>query len=197
MSSEDFVPAGSPSGWYRHPSLNFEYFWTGNGFGTVEGKHIRRTHNLGDPDFTPAERESAAAWVREHGVDDGTMAVSAKEGLYTQEPFVTTLETIPGYEITELLGLIFATTSTTGMKAKDDDGSIANRLEVRLEHCTRESLEKLWKKGIRLGGDAIVGIKVSTSQAEGSGVNPTKSSGVLAIGTLVRLKKRTDEAPSS
>ena len=94
---------------------------------------------------------------------------------------------VPGHTITEIRGTIYATTSTVGTKAKTDDGSMINRLEGRLEHATRESLEKLWVKAQQAGGNAVVAVRIAAADSEGSGISGLRSSGVVLIGTAVRV----------
>ena len=103
---------------------------------------------------------------------------------------MTTLEFVPGFEIVELLGTVYATSSTVGLRAKDDKGSIVNRLELRLEHATREALVHLWSKAQSLRADAVVGVKIAAAEAEGSGISNQRSSGTVVIGTAVRLAKK-------
>jgi uncharacterized protein YbjQ (UPF0145 family) len=98
---------------------------------------------------------------------------------------VTTLDFVPGHTIMESKGLIYATTSTVGTKAKTDDGSLINRLEGRLEHATRESLDKLWRRARQEGANAVVAVHIAAADSEGSGLSTFRSSGVVLIGTAV------------
>lgn len=105
--------------------------------------------------------------------------------LYAPNPRVTTLDYLPGHTITEVRGTIYATTSTVGTKAKTDDGSLINRLEGRLEHATRESLDKLWVRARQEGANAVVAVRIAAADSEGSGISSWRSSGVVLIGTAV------------
>lgn len=117
---------------------------------------------------------------------------SSSKSLYRPNPRVTTLEYFPGYEIVELLGTVYATSSTLGLRAKDDKGSMINRLELRLEHATREALVQLWRKAQSMRADAVVGVKIAAAEAEGSGISNQRSTGTVVIGTAVRLTKKVD-----
>jgi uncharacterized protein YbjQ (UPF0145 family) len=107
--------------------------------------------------------------------------------LYKPNPRVSTLDYLPGYEITEIKGTIYATTSTVGTKAQTDDGSVINRLEGRLEHAARESLDKLWKRAQEEGANAVVAVRLAAADSEGSGISSFRSSGVVLIGTAVTV----------
>jgi uncharacterized protein YbjQ (UPF0145 family) len=122
------------------------------------------------------------------GVKDN--ASSRVTSLYTPHPLVTTLQSIPGYDVSEVLGIVYATNSSTGFKAKDEGGSMINRLEVRLEHTTREALKDLWDKAQRLGANAVLGVTIAAAEAEGSGVMAARSSGVVVLGTAAKVTRQ-------
>jgi hypothetical protein len=72
----DFVQPGQPQGWYRHPSEPYDYYWTGHGFGTVQGTFVRRRHRDGSPDFETATDDQVSQWIGEHGVDEAAGAAA-------------------------------------------------------------------------------------------------------------------------
>lgn len=115
--------------------------------------------------------------------------------LSAPNPRVTTLDYLPGHTITEVRGTIYATTSTVGTKAKTDDGSLINRLEGRLEHATRESLDKLWRRARQEGANAVVAVRIAAADSEGSGISSWRSSGVVLIGTAVVAVPTTPPHP--
>ncbi len=127
-----------------------------------------------DPSSTPPEWEPSQPY---RGPSSGR--------LYAPNSMVTTLDFVPGHTIMESKGLIYATTSTVGTKAKTDDGSLINRLEGRLEHATRESLDKLWRRARQEGANAVVAVHIAAADSEGSGLSTFRSSGVVLIGTAV------------
>lgn len=110
--------------------------------------------------------------------------------LYKANPFVTTLDFIPRYEVDRTIGVVYATNSTMGAKAKDDKGSLINRLEGRLEHATRESLIQLWEKARAIGANAVVGVRIAAAESEGSGISSARATGIVVIGTAVIVTEK-------
>lgn len=170
--SEDFVPAGSPSGWYRHPYRPIDYFWTGRGFGTVGGEHIRRRHSGGELRFEPAERGDAADWVRQYGVD------SAGESIPPDR--IVTIDHLPGYQVVKVMGLVTELTSASGWTAKSKGNT-----------ALEGALRGLVASAVDLGGNAIVGFAASTFGAHGgltAGFGGD-AVGVLLTGTAVTVSR--------
>lgn len=123
----------------------------------------------------------------------GGQPSSGSGRLYALNPFVSTLDFIPGHTVVAVKGTIYSSTSTMGTKAKTDDGSWINRLEGRLEHATRESLQKLWQRAQQEGANAVIGVRIAAADSEGSGVMAARSSGVVLLGTAVIVQPTPSE----
>jgi uncharacterized protein YbjQ (UPF0145 family) len=168
--SDDFIPTGSPSGWYRHPNQPVDYFYTGRGFATVGGQHIRRRHVPDTPDFVSADESEAAAWVRLHGVDSYSDSIPNAR--------IVTLQALPGYRIVEVLGVVTELTSASGWTASSKGNSALDRAKSGLVHTA-----------LGLGANAIVGLSTATFGAHGgltSGLGGD-AVGILLSGTAVRV----------
>ncbi|MFN8173308.1 MAG: hypothetical protein U0R65_15785 [Candidatus Nanopelagicales bacterium] len=164
---QDFVAEGSPSGWYQHPQSGVDYFYTGRGFGSVDGERIRRRHPVDNPPFVPGTNADAAAWVRENGVD--SVQVDLRR--------VVTTDTLPGHRIVEVMGVVSELTSASGWTASTK-GNIA----------LTSALSGLLEAAMDMGANAIVGLHVATFGAHGgitSGFGGD-AVGVLLMGTAVR-----------
>ena len=165
MSTEDFVPAGSAPGWYRHPTERLDYYYTGNGFGTVNGTFVRRPHPTQGPDFEPMDAAGVAAWIRDHGTGE---AIPPSR--------IVTLDHLPGYRVKEVLGLVTELASASGWTA-----------ESKGNQALGGALTGLVDSAFTLGGNAILGVKVATFGAHGgltSGFGGD-AVGVCITGTVV------------
>ena len=177
MPTEDFVPAGSAPGWYRHPTERADYYYTGNGFGTVNGTFVRRPHTAQSPDFEPMDAAGVAAWVRDHGVG-GEIPLSR----------IVTLDHPPGGRVMEILGLITELASASGWTA-----------ESKGNQALGGALAGLVDSAFDIGGNAILGVKVATFGAHGgltSGFGGD-AVGVCISGTVVIVEKDTPCANTS
>ena len=169
MSDEDYVRYGSLPGWYRHPTQPLDYYYTGRGFGTVDGQYLSRPHPAEGPDFEPMDATGVAEWVRVHGA--GTSIPHSR---------IVTLDHLPGYRITEVLGLVTELASASGWTA-----------EHKGNQALEGALADLIDSATELGGNAIVGFKAATFGAHGgltSGFGGD-AVGVLLTGTAVRVVK--------
>ena len=168
MSGDDFVPEGSPSGWYVHPSQEVDFFWTGRGFASVQGEHVRRRHRRGTPDYEAAPVCAASEWVRQFGVD------STKSSMPSGN--VVTLDHLPGHRIVEVYGVVTEIESASGWTASSKGNAALDR-----------ALQDLVATAEALGANAIVGFSAATFGAHGgitSGMGGD-AVGVLLSGTAV------------
>ena len=100
-----------------------------------------------------------------------------------------TIETVPGREIGESLGLVTGSVVTSKHFGKDFmagmktlvGGEIKGYTEM-LEDARRIALERLQAQAAALGADAIVGIRLSSSSVMQSAAE------VTAYGTAVKLR---------
>ncbi len=101
----------------------------------------------------------------------------------------TTTETIPNKEISELLGIARGSTVRAKSVASDFMAGLKNIVGGELDEYTKlqgqsreQALQRMIKDGERLGADAIVNIRLTTSTITQG------ASEILAYGTAVKLK---------
>ncbi|HIQ00064.1 TPA: heavy metal-binding domain-containing protein [Candidatus Bipolaricaulota bacterium] len=101
---------------------------------------------------------------------------------------LTTIDRIPGKEITEVLGLVQGSTIRARHLGRDIMASLRNVVGGEIKDYTqmlteaRElALQRLVKEAERLGADAVVGVRLATAQTMAGAAE------VLAYGTAVRL----------
>lgn len=99
----------------------------------------------------------------------------------------STTDWMPGHEVLEHRGLVIAAVSTMLF------GKLINKQEDRLAHAADKALEELSKKALALGANAVIGIRLTANNAEG-GALASNSTGVLASGTAVRVKVKSEES---
>ncbi len=103
---------------------------------------------------------------------------------------VTTTETVPGYEIEEILGVVFG--NTVRSKHLGDDiaaafktlagGEIKSYTEM-LTEARNEAIERMISEAERMGADAIVAVRLGSSSVMSGAAE------LVAYGTAVKLKK--------
>jgi len=99
-----------------------------------------------------------------------------------------TINEIPGQEVTEVLGLVKGNTIRAKHLGKDLVAGLRNLVGGELKEYTEmiseareESLSRMEEEAKKLGADAIIGIRITTSQvAQGAAE-------ILAYGTAVKL----------
>lgn len=101
---------------------------------------------------------------------------------------LTTIDRIPGKEITKVLGLVQGSTIRARHLGRDIMAGLRNVVGGEIKDYTqmlteaRElALQRLVKEAERLGADAVVGVRLATAQTMAGAAE------VLAYGTAVRL----------
>ena len=103
---------------------------------------------------------------------------------------ITTINTIPGFDVSEHLGVVKGNCIRARFFAKDifaalqtlKGGEVSEYTQMMIE--SREIAEsRMIKKAVELEADAIVGMRFMTSVVMGSAAE------MLAYGTAVKLKK--------
>ena len=101
---------------------------------------------------------------------------------------LTTIDRIPGKEITEVLGLVQGSTIRARHLGRDLMAGLRNVVGGEIKDYTqmlseaRElALQRMVKEAERLGADAVVGVRLGTAQTMAGAAE------VLAYGTAVRL----------
>jgi hypothetical protein len=168
--TEEFVPAGSPAGWYKHPTENVDYFYTGKGFGTIQGNYVHSPHADGTPTYEPMDPSELTDWLR-HG---GTAGDAVPGSIPLSR--IITLDNLPGHRVLAVLGLVTELTSASGWTA-------ASKGSAALD----QALPGLAKQAAARGANAIVGFNATTFGAHGgltSGFGGD-AVGILLMGTAV------------
>jgi len=102
---------------------------------------------------------------------------------------ITTTETIPGREITEILGISRGSTVRARNIGRDIFAGLKNIVGGEIHEYTElqaqareQALQRMIADGFRIGADAIVNIRMHTSMIMQG------ASEILVFGTAVRLK---------
>ena len=103
---------------------------------------------------------------------------------------VTTTERIPGYEIEEVLGIVFGNTVRSKHLGKDiaaafktlAGGEIKSYTEM-LTEARNEAIKRMIDEAEKLGADAVVGVRLGSSAVMSGAAE------IVAYGTAVKLKK--------
>ncbi|MCE4621442.1 MAG: YbjQ family protein [Desulfurococcales archaeon] len=108
----------------------------------------------------------------------------------SEEFIVTTLESVPGYRVKRILGLVSASTVRARHLGRDITAALRNILGGEIKEYTellaeaRETaIKRLIEKARAMGANAVIGVRLSTS-AVASG-----AAEILAYGTAVVLEK--------
>lgn len=103
---------------------------------------------------------------------------------------VTTTDYIPGYEIEEVLGIVFGNTVRAKHIGKDILAGLKNIIGGEIEEYTEmlrearvEALNRMIKEAEKLGADAVINIRFATAQTTAGAAE------LLAYGTAVKLRK--------
>jgi uncharacterized protein YbjQ (UPF0145 family) len=102
---------------------------------------------------------------------------------------ITTTETIPNKEITEVLGVARGSTVRARHIGRDIFAGLKNIVGGEIEeytklqaHAREQAMQRMINDGQRLGADAIVNIRLATSMVMQG------ASEILAYGTAVKIK---------
>ena len=103
---------------------------------------------------------------------------------------VTTTEFVPGYEIEEILGVVFGNTVRAKHIGKDIIAGLKNIVGGEIDEYTEmlrdarvEALNRMINEAKRLNADAVVNVRFATSQTTAGAAE------LLAYGTAVKLRK--------
>ena len=103
---------------------------------------------------------------------------------------ITTTEEIPGYEITEILGLVRGNTVRARHLGRDILAGLRNMVggEIKdytemLSRAREEALRRMVSEAEVLGADAVVGVRFATSQTMAGAAE------ILAYGTAVKARR--------
>lgn len=106
-----------------------------------------------------------------------------------KEIIVTTTETVPQREVAEILGVVFGNTVRAKHVGKDILAGLKNIVGGEIEEYTEmlrdarmEALNRMIKEAKKLGADAVVNVRFTTSQTMAGAAE------LLAYGTAVRLR---------
>jgi uncharacterized protein YbjQ (UPF0145 family) len=104
---------------------------------------------------------------------------------------VTTTDYIPGYEVAEILGVVFGNTVRAKHIGKDILAGLKNIVGGEIEEYTEmlsearmEAFNRMINKAKELGADAVINVRFMTSMATQGAAE------LLAYGTAVKLKSR-------
>lgn len=106
-----------------------------------------------------------------------------------KEIIITTTETVPQREVAEILGVVFGNTVRAKHIGKDILAGLKNIVGGEIEEYTEmlrdarmEALNRMIKEAKKLGADAVVNVRFTTSQTMAGAAE------LLAYGTAVRLR---------
>ncbi|MEM3737508.1 MAG: YbjQ family protein [Candidatus Bathyarchaeia archaeon] len=105
---------------------------------------------------------------------------------------IATTEKIPGYDVSEVLGVVSAPVAMARWFGadliagfKDLIGGRVGRYEELMRNATNEALERLKVEASKLGADAVIGVKMFSPEIGGH----HNIGEVVVYGTAVRLTK--------
>jgi len=105
---------------------------------------------------------------------------------------LATTERVPGYEVSEILGVVSASIAMARWFGadiiagfKDLMGGRVGRYEELMKNATNEALERLREEANKLGADAVIGVKMFSPEIGGQ----RDIGEVVVYGTAVRLTK--------
>jgi uncharacterized protein YbjQ (UPF0145 family) len=104
---------------------------------------------------------------------------------------VATLESIPGYEMEEILGIVSGNTVRSKHLGKDiaaafktlAGGEIRSYTEM-LTEARNEAIKRMIDEAEKLGADAVVGVRLGSSAVISGAAE------IVAYGTAVKLRKK-------
>jgi uncharacterized protein YbjQ (UPF0145 family) len=104
---------------------------------------------------------------------------------------ISTMNDIPGYEVTEVLGEVFGLTvrsrnigSQFGSAFKSMGGGELKGMTKNLIDSRNEVMERMSQQAQARGGDAVVAMRFDTSEMGGNWTE------ICAYGTAVKLQKK-------
>ena len=102
---------------------------------------------------------------------------------------VTTTDYVPGYEVVEILGVVFGNTVRAKHIGKDILAGLKNIVGGEIEEYTEmlrdariEALNRMINEAKALDADAVINVRFATSQTTAGAAE------LLAYGTAVRLR---------
>ncbi len=103
---------------------------------------------------------------------------------------LATTETIPGYTIVEVLGVVRGNTIRARHIGRDILAGLRNIVGGEIEEYTKlmaesreQSIDRMVERAQEMGADAIIGMRVSTAMIM------AQAAEILVYGTAVKLKK--------
>jgi uncharacterized protein YbjQ (UPF0145 family) len=103
---------------------------------------------------------------------------------------ITTTDYVPGYEITEILGIVKGSSARARHLGKDILATLRNIVGGEVIEYTKligeareQAIDRMMEEAKRLNADAIIGVRFGTTQIM-QGVAE-----ILAYGTAVKIKK--------
>ena len=128
------------------------------------------------------ENENTPDWVKEKIRDEAANAYNAAQASPSRHNIlVTTTSTMPGYEIVEVLGIVYASKSHTRFKGMSQ--------YERLLQAMDGALIDLREAARRKGGNAIIGVTLTANNSEQNATTLGGSDGVVLAGTAVHVSK--------
>jgi len=105
--------------------------------------------------------------------------------------FVSTTNDVPGYEVTQLIGIVRGNTVRARHVGKDIIAGLRNIVGGEITEYTKllaeareQAMDRMVTHAKLQGADAIIGARLTTSTVSQSAAE------ILAYGTAVKLKKR-------
>jgi uncharacterized protein YbjQ (UPF0145 family) len=103
---------------------------------------------------------------------------------------LSTTDSIPGYEITEILGIVKGNTIRARNIGRDIIAGLKNLVGGEIEEYTKlmaesreQALDRLKEDARQLGADAVINIRFTTSYIMGAAAE------ILVYGTAVKIQK--------
>lgn len=100
---------------------------------------------------------------------------------------MSTLQVVPNFEVTEVVGLLYASSSKMALGL--------NSQATRLENASESALESLSSKARGKAADAVLGLCFALNNSQGASAAYTSSEGVLVYGTAVKGRFKAVQEP--
>ncbi len=104
---------------------------------------------------------------------------------------VTTTDFVPGYEVEEVLGVVFGNTVRAKHIGKDILAGLKNIVGGEINEYTEmlrdarlEAMNRMINDAKKLGADAVINVRFTTSQTTAGAAE------LLAYGTAVKLRRK-------
>lgn len=101
----------------------------------------------------------------------------------------STMESWPGYEVAEIVGMVVGTASTNWKQG--NRGGMFNKQEGRVDWAVGEAINRMTQQARTMRANAVLSVHTAINESEGTGM-AFKSSGAAAVGTAVRLVRSQD-----